>query len=821
MTSSTPSSDIQNVNGDIIGMGVSGSGNVIGKDINLVINRAQSFGLNLLPPNYFNEYISSEQDLNDWRNGFSFKLESIMERKELRRKTVDKIKNILEKERKLLITGESGTSKSTILMEIMCEYFSQQYRILYNFGETEIRDSLDLVRFIEDLLKGGNNVLVAIDNVHSERTAAIFHVIDRMSNFDLKKNLCFILTARLPEFDWFVNDRLNAVEEVYRQSIRKFVQYPSHRYELENFTEKEIEEFIEKYTAQETKTPNGLICDLSLKIFNETKGHPIMVKFYVLGKGLDEDVKDRYYRYLFDTSSSSSLQPDLAKIKTVLICSLLDIANLPITDKMLESMGVLKSAFDLEHALLYQSSDGLWKTIHTKWAMALLYFLYSEKNKGILSKRKEYLKNTLNSIFSISDESTSSFIIQTVYDMVPLKVIPIGIIESTTNIPPYLSNKAKSNLYLFAIGTTYRKLQMYPQMMDSFNKSLELEPSDTNVLNANAISFGLVKRYDEALMCCDKAVKINPNDAAAWTTKGLVLNELKRYDEALQCWRKAVDIDDSYVGGIWSKKQHYLPNTKDYDYSTLNRLLALKLISRATSCCFLKKYGEALECSNKAMDLDSGNVLDNMNNKAWALNGLKRYEKALECSNKAMELDPKNMWTCTHKSWALNGLKRYEKALECSNKAMEGGTAINDFSTWNNKAVSLNGLKRYEEALECSNKAMELNSAVDWTWFVKGVILNGLGRYEEALECSNKAIKLDPNNDITWNNKAWALCCLKRYDEALECSNKAMGLDPNNAWAWENKSRILNMLQRYDEALECSNKAIKLDPNNIPPAFIS
>lgn len=133
-----------------------------------------------------------------------------------------------------------------------------------------------------------------------------------------------------------------------------------------------------------------------------------MVKFYVLGKGLDADVKDRYYRYLSDTST---LQPDLVKIKTVLICSLLDIANLPITDKLLESMGVLNSAFDLEHALLYQSSDGLWKTIHTKWTMALLYFLYNEKNKSILSKRKEYLKNTLNSIFSISDESTSSFII--------------------------------------------------------------------------------------------------------------------------------------------------------------------------------------------------------------------------------------------------------------------------------------------------------------------------------------------------------------------------------------------------------------------------
>jgi hypothetical protein len=36
-------------------------------------------------------------------------------------------------------------------------------------------------------------MLIAVDNVHSERTDAIFYVI--------------------PEFDWLVNDRLNKVEE--------------------------------------------------------------------------------------------------------------------------------------------------------------------------------------------------------------------------------------------------------------------------------------------------------------------------------------------------------------------------------------------------------------------------------------------------------------------------------------------------------------------------------------------------------------------------------------------------------------------------------
>ena len=81
ISSSSSSVDIQNTKGDVIGIGVSGSGNIIGKDINVVINEAQSYGLNLLSTNYVKEYKSTPQNLKDWRNGFSFKLEAIKEKR--------------------------------------------------------------------------------------------------------------------------------------------------------------------------------------------------------------------------------------------------------------------------------------------------------------------------------------------------------------------------------------------------------------------------------------------------------------------------------------------------------------------------------------------------------------------------------------------------------------------------------------------------------------------------------------------------------------------------------------------------------------------
>ena len=52
------------------------------------------------------------------------------------------------------------------------------------------------------------------------------------------------------------------------------------------------------------------------EIFEDTGGHPIMVKFAVFGKGLREDVEDRYGRYLLVDANRE--KPDSNRIRTVI-----------------------------------------------------------------------------------------------------------------------------------------------------------------------------------------------------------------------------------------------------------------------------------------------------------------------------------------------------------------------------------------------------------------------------------------------------------------------------------------------------------------------
>jgi hypothetical protein len=407
-------------------------------------------GLYWLPRDYFEDHTSTPEDILNWKNGFSFSLPSILLKKEFRRSTlIREIKNRLLSRHRLLLTGESGTSKSTILMEILTDFFVEGYEILYNIDGSEIKRGQQLASFIEKRLKSGDKILVIVDNVHHERTSAIFLAMDLiLSSFKYTENVMFLLAARIPEYDSFVGARLNQVQEG-KESIRKYNNDNKFRYDLPFFTKDEVKGFIKKYIGEEfslhVKDPSGKynisaeneesLIDLSERILENTRGHPIMVKFFLLRHGLRTVVERRYSDYL---------DSNFKRIQTMLVCSLMDIGSLPITDELLQQIRLLREAYDLEHATLYQPSEGQWKTIHSRWDEELFSFLYNESEGRRLLDNKQYLKTALASVFSIKEEKISATeersysVIGVIYDMAARGFIPLIIVESVVSMYPKL-----------------------------------------------------------------------------------------------------------------------------------------------------------------------------------------------------------------------------------------------------------------------------------------------------------------------------------------------------------------------------------------------
>jgi tetratricopeptide (TPR) repeat protein len=823
---------------------------------NLESELYQSHGLKLLSYDYFDIYKSSKQDFEFWEKGFPFKMESIRDNLELRRaRVINDIEDRLERTGQLLLVGEKGLSKTTIFYEIICDYYDKGYEILYNEGY-EIKDPSGVQRFIEKkMLEGKRKILVCIDNTHIPKVSEVFYVIDRIANHELRKNVLFLLTARIPEFDQLLSpDRIIQLEEPYRKSLKKITSINEFRYPLPYFNQDEIKEFYKRYSSSAMHMSEEEVNNKVQEIYWDTnKGHPVLVKFLVLGKGLSQHAEDMCTDHLMYNTN---------RLEAMLACGLFEIANVKITIELLDKMNILAYAEDLEKAaLLRQESKGLWKTLHPAWDVELLSFLYNNEKGEELQKRKHHLKNAIDSIFKIEDEKTTDTedrtyaVIGTIYNIAADRIIPLEIVESVTfPLPEYLTKENKCKIYGLFIAATYNDLKRYQDAINACSVAIELDPAQSWVWTNKGMILANLSKYDEAIECYDKAIELDPtNDTAyhnksislvqlgnyqeaikysnktieleplsytAWLMRGLALSRLGRYDEAIRCYDKAIEMKPDYVDAYCMKGESLDSMSKHdeaircYDKAIeINPKYAEAWNKKGFSLTFLEKYDEAITAIDNSIAINNNYAL------AWygkgiILDTINKYDEAIGCFDKAIELDPNNALAYENKGLALSQLKRYDEAIRCYDKAIELDP---NYSSYVSKADILHSLESYDEAINECNKAIVISGDNAEAWRLKAGALHNLDKYEEAIKCYDKAIELEPNDADAWILKAYALTQFEKYKECLDFLHKYLGLEPDDAYAWNLKGLNLYNLDKYEEAIKCYDKAIKLSPNDADP----
>jgi tetratricopeptide (TPR) repeat protein len=291
------------------------------------------------------------------------------------------------------------------------------------------------------------------------------------------------------------------------------------------------------------------------------------------------------------------------------------------------------------------------------------------------------------------------------------------------------------------------------------------------------------KDYVSALAYAEKLVT-SRGEAKDWWLNGLCLNSLKRYDEALECLDKAIEIDSNYKI-VWHQRGEVLYHLERYDEALVSYDRAIKL-----DASYPRAWG------------NRGNVLKN----------LTRYDEALVSHDRAIELDANDQWAWCMRGDVLDNLKRYEEALVSYDRAIE--LDANYKWAWALRGIVLNYLERYEEALVSYDRAIELDAHYQLIWYFRGIVLNSLKRYEEALVSFDREIELDANYNWVWASRGNALNYLERYEEALVSYDRALELDANNSLVWGLRGHVLKNLKRYEEALESYDRALELDANN-------
>ncbi|MEG4055187.1 MULTISPECIES: tetratricopeptide repeat protein [unclassified Microcoleus] len=263
------------------------------------------------------------------------------------------------------------------------------------------------------------------------------------------------------------------------------------------------------------------------------------------------------------------------------------------------------------------------------------------------------------------------------------------------------------------------------------------------------------------------------------------------------------EITDSLLQGKsqCEKLTHCDPKLKHTLFSMLGDLLESA-----------ERYKDALDCYQKALELDQGNASFFVG-QGVALGNLERYEEALESFEKATDLDPESVEAWRKRGVVLGNLERYEEALESLEKAIDLDPEYVD--AWVNRGGLLHNLERYEEALESYQKALGLDRTSVEAWVNRGNTLRNLERYEEALESYKTVIDLDPKSVTAWANRGTALLHLERYEEALTAGDRAFKIDSKNLQALNTQALALSLLKNFEKAITAIDEAISLNPQEV------
>jgi tetratricopeptide (TPR) repeat protein len=91
------------------------------------------------------------------------------------------------------------------------------------------------------------------------------------------------------------------------------------------------------------------------------------------------------------------------------------------------------------------------------------------------------------------------------------------------------------------------------ESINNYDKALEIDPTNTEILNYKGVRLNKVEKYDDAIKCFNRALEINPFDASIWKNKGNVSFNLKNYGAALKFYNKALEIKPDYKNALKEK----------------------------------------------------------------------------------------------------------------------------------------------------------------------------------------------------------------------------------------------------------------------------
>jgi len=97
-----------------------------------------------------------------------------------------------------------------------------------------------------------------------------------------------------------------------------------------------------------------------------------------------------------------------------------------------------------------------------------------------------------------------------------------------------------------SLGNDYFDTEQSQKSINAYNKALEIEPNNPNILTDQGVMFRKIGWYDKALANFEKASKIDPNHLQSLYNAGIVYAvDLKQPDKAVPYWDRYLKLDSN------------------------------------------------------------------------------------------------------------------------------------------------------------------------------------------------------------------------------------------------------------------------------------
>ena len=487
--------------------------------------------------------------------------------------------------------------------------------------------------------------------------------------------------------------------------------------------------------------------------------------------------------YLGDKGSDSDTPNDIKDLITHTVGSAIEVSLLDPPPIRNRDDAILQGKKTGANFCIYGGdNETILKGLKTKFFILLVDSaqyeqLFNNRSKTLFQNNqgeglRSDIENGIQPMIMLSSKpfTTNPITIESVGTDVPACVYTICALERYTefrydkaiDLFKKVTNYKNNTVILFYIGNSYRSQNKFNESLWYYNKSLEINPQDSDTWNNKGVALENLGKYDEAIKVFDKAIEINPQHSMAWVNKGFALSILNKSDEAIKTYNKAIELDP-----------------QDSDAWYMKGLLLYTL----------NKLEEAIKAFDKAIKIHPHNSSDAWTAKGSSLGQLGKFNEAIKAYDKAIEINPKFSYAWTAKGGTLDNLNRSDEAIKAYDKALEIDPHNSD--VWYNKGNALRHLHRYGEAIKTYDKAIEINPHNSIAWNNKGVALDQLGEYDGAIKAYENATKINPQDSDAWKNKGNALQKLNKFDEARTAYNKANEI---NQQYWDDKIPIGNVL---------------------------